>query len=381
MLKDSLSKANQLSDQNKSDLSLADAAKKAKLAFDEIKKKSDDASRHSATHKAETDNLIAEKKSLKLQSENASAALNGAQEDLVTITKLLSQTKSNLSQFQNQQSSITSKRDQSKSIFEKNKTLLAQCQEAIKQPSMLVAKASREIEEVQKNIEQWKAELINVERHTQIKNLYLLQNEMEDLTTLLQDAKETKIQALNELNNTRESLRLLPNKIAKSKTVIDQSKNSVVTAEKNHVSVIQLLERKKSFIAEFNSIAESSKKFSETLKPESTLQDANVKLAESLELFKKDLIETQNELAAKQEEIILAKQAVQNAEKSHQEILKLKETIPKLLEEKNQLFKRASEEYLNVEKEHRSMLAKIESQLKLTNELFSKYTKLLAINN
>ena len=381
LLKDSLSKAKQLSDQNKSDLSLADAAKKAKLAFDEIKKKSDDASRHSANHKAETDNLIAEKKSLKLQSENASEALNGAQEDLVTITKLLSQTKSNLSQFQNQQSSITSKRDQSKSIFEKNKTLLAQCQEAIKQPSMLVAKASREIEEVQKDIEQWKAELINVERHTQIKNLDLLQNEMEDLTTLLQDAKETKIQALNELNNTRESLRLLPNKIAKSKTVIDQSKNSVVTAEKNHVSVIQLLERKKSFIAEFNSIAESSKKFSETLKPESTLQDANVKLAESLELFKKDLIETQNELAAKQEEIILAKQAVQNAEKSHQEILKLKETIPKLLEEKNQLFKRASEEYLNVEKEHRSMLAKIESQLKLTNELFSKYTKLLAINN
>ena len=295
---------------------MADAAKKAKLAFDEMRKKSDDASRHSANHKAETDNLIAEQKSLKLQSENASAALNGAQEDLVTTTKLLSQTKSNLSQFQNQQSSITSKRDQSKSIFEKNKTLLAQCQEAIKQPSMLVAKASREIEEVQKNIEQWKAELINVERHTQIKNLDLLQNEMEDLTTLLQDAKETKIQALNELNNTRESLRLLPNKIAKSKTVIDQSKNSVVTAEKNHVSVIQLLERKKSFIAEFNSIAESSKKFSETLKPESTLQDANVKLAESLELFKKDLIETQNELAAKQEEIILAKQAVQNAEKN-----------------------------------------------------------------
>ena len=92
---------------------------------------------------------------------------------------------------------------------------MAQCQEAIKQPSMLVAKASREIEEVQKDIEQWKAELINVERHTQIKNLDLLQNEMEDLTTLLQDAKETKIQALNELNNTRESLRLLPNKIAK----------------------------------------------------------------------------------------------------------------------------------------------------------------------
>ena len=57
---------------------------------------------------------------------------------------------------------------------------------------MLVAKASREIEEVQKNIEQWKAELINVERHTQIKNLDLLQNEMEDLTTLLQDAKENQ---------------------------------------------------------------------------------------------------------------------------------------------------------------------------------------------
>ena len=39
-------------------------AKKAKLAFDEIKKKSDDASRHSANHKAETDNLIAEKNRL-----------------------------------------------------------------------------------------------------------------------------------------------------------------------------------------------------------------------------------------------------------------------------------------------------------------------------
>ena len=64
LLKDSLSKANQLSDQNKSDLSLADAAKKAKLAFDEMRKKSDDASRHSANHKAETDNLIAEKNRL-----------------------------------------------------------------------------------------------------------------------------------------------------------------------------------------------------------------------------------------------------------------------------------------------------------------------------
>ena len=68
LLKDSLSKANQLSDQTKVDLSLADAAKKANL-LDEMRKRM--MPQDSATHKAETDNLIAEKKSLELQSENA----------------------------------------------------------------------------------------------------------------------------------------------------------------------------------------------------------------------------------------------------------------------------------------------------------------------
>ena len=112
-------------------------------------------------------------------------------------------------------------------------------------------------------------------------------------------------------------------------------------------------------------------------KSDSTLQQANSKLIESMSLFKRDYTDTQNQLASVQEELLIAKQAVNEAEKKYQGKMNLQNSIPNLIDQKKQLFMEATKKFATAEKEFNSIVSKIDAQTKVTLDLLNKYTHLL----
>ena len=172
-------------------------------------------------------------------------------------------------------------------------------------------------------------------------------------------------------------MKLLPSEITKAKNLIAEKKQSQALVEKKQVSIIQLIEEKKNFISGFESISETSKNLAVKQKSDSTLQQANSKLIESMSLFKRDYTDTQNQLSSVQEELLIAKQAVNEAEKKYQEKMNLQNSIPNLIDQKKQLFMEATKKFATAEKEFNSIVSKIDAQTKVTLDLLNKYTHLL----
>ena len=150
----------------------------------------------------------------------------------------------------------------------------------------------------------------------------------------------------------------------------------MVLAQKNQVSVVQLLEKKKSFLSEFESFASASKGFSENQESESLIK-ANIKLNETMLLFKKDLAETQNELSEKANDVLLANQAIKEAENALQDKLTIQQNIPASIDEHNKKLIEATNNFNTAEKDYKLVLSKVEAQRKLSDSLLNKYTNLL----
>jgi hypothetical protein len=100
-----------------------------------------------------------------------------------------------------------------------------------------------------------------------------------------------------------------------------------------------------------------------------------------MSLFKQDFADTQNQLASVQEELLIAKQAVNDAEKNYQGKIKIQNSMPSLIEQKKQVLSEATYKFATAEKEFNSIVSKIDKQTKVTLDLLNKYTRLLPEKN
>jgi uncharacterized protein YukE len=110
------------------------------------------------------------------------------------------------------------------------------------------------------------------------------------------------------------------------------------------------------------------------------LGQASDKFQETLSLLKKDLAETENLLAAKEQEILQSREAVTQAENNLTRSVKLLETTPNQIKEKEQILQKAkSEEALRL-KEFNLVKSKVDQQSAKSDALFQKYLGLLPKN-
>ncbi len=379
--KENLRKAEVSSKQNSHDSNSTQAYNNAKEFVAVAEKKHKLAIEKTATHKTQLKQIdedilkLSQKKMLanedliKLKSEAASA-LSGKNSKAQSWEKL-----------QQIQSNLTIKKREADSALSESQNLYMQSLEDLKVPASDVTKANNKVNISRTTLSRWKAELINTERHSKIKELNELNQELKEYSIILEEAEKIKESALRDLNATQKSFQLLPSEIALVQKLILEKKKSHLLAENKHNLSIQLLEKKKAFLSNLNSIAETSKGVTLQQKPESTLKEANSKLIDALNLFKKDLTDSQNKLASLKGEILIAKQAVKDAEKKEQEKLVLQKSIPNLIAQKKQSYAEASQKYLIAEKEYKSIVSKIDAQTEITNDLLSKYTNLLAIKD
>jgi uncharacterized protein YukE len=204
-----------------------------------------------------------------------------------------------------------------------------------------------------------------------------LQNELDDFQVVLSSATQLKNSALQAFENARDSLSKIPEKIIQSQEVVTQKKSAVIESEKRKVSVMQTRDQKNKFISEVSHLATLALTKSEAKEPNSTFGKASEKFQETLTLLKKDLAETENQLAGKEQELHEAHEAVRQAEKKLEETIKLKESAPLLAKEKETILAEANAKESITQKDFDLLKTKVDQQSVKAEALLKKYLELL----
>ncbi len=364
-------------DLNKSNPTLIQNVSEFKNSFDISKKALTAAKTEVSSHKAkikQIENLIIIAKEKIIESENnfekSKKETAHAQSEKIKKEQHWKESKQILSD-------ILVKHEKALKSLSESEIHLKKTKEIIEGPLLSLNKAKSNLQSAEKNLIRWKAESVNTERHMELDKLALLNQESKEFKEVLENADLNKNSALQNLNDSKAILANLPKQISENKKLIDHKKQILVLAQKNQVSVVQLLEKKKSFLSEFESFASASKGFSENQESESLIQKANIKLNETMLLFKKDLAETQNELSEKANDVLLANQAVKEAENALQDKLTIQRNIPASIDEHNKKLIEATNNFNTAEKDYKLVLSKVEAQRKLSDSLLNKYTNLL----
>jgi WD40 repeat protein len=258
---------------------------------------------------------------------------------------------------------------QSQKAFEK-------AQNDIKKPKEELALAEKTYAQTQKDSARWDAEIINVERHVELRNSMNLQNELDDFQVVLSSATQLKNSALQAFENARDSLSKIPEEIIQSQEMVTQKKSAVIESEKRKVSVMQTRDQKNKFISEVSHLATLALTKSEAKEPNSTFGKASEKFQETLTLLKKDLAETENQLAGKEQELHEAHEAVRQAEKKLEETIKLKESAPLLSKEKEAILAEANAKESITQKDFELLKTKVDQQSVKAEALLKKYLEL-----
>jgi uncharacterized protein YukE len=177
-----------------------------------------------------------------------------------------------------------------------------------------------------------------------------------------------------------EYLQKLPETITRNKELLAQKKIALIESEKRKVSVLQVRTDKNLFIQEVSQLATLAKNKSQAKEPDSTFGQASDKFQETISLLKKDLAETENLLAAKEQEILQAREEVNQAENSLTRSVKLLETTPSQIKDKEQILQKANSEEELRQKEFDLFKSKVDQQSAKSDALFQKYLGLLPKN-
>lgn len=206
--------------------------------------------------------------------------------------------------------------------------------EAEKGPAQEVQIAQTTLTNAHHSVSKWKAEQINVTRHIELGKLHELQQEFNSLATLASEAKAVHDQALAALEAARKALTEVPVEIKAREESLAQ-RQADVGAENKKLELTQLkANEKQGFLGQVQNIANATKTKADGDAQNAELAAATNKLAESLELLKKDLANAQAGIVSQQENLKAAQSAVQQAQAELEQTRQLTLSAPKLVQEK-----------------------------------------------
>ena len=247
----------------------------------------------------------------------------------------------------------------------------------LKDPEEKFAHCDKILKRTQREYTRWLAEAVNIERHVALRNLRNLQEEEKEIKGILHQATELKKSALQSFEVATQSLRELPGKISGCEQILAEQKSVLREAEKGRERVIQAIEEKKSYISEVNQLASLAKGKSESEKTDSTLGEASEKFQETLSLLRKDLAETENQLAGKEQVLQDAKQAVSKAEHNLREVLTLQKSTPLLVKKNEDSLAEAKKKEVGTEINYNQFKTRFAQQSVKSEALLKKYLDLL----
>ncbi|MBN37239.1 MAG: hypothetical protein CMI29_02120 [Opitutae bacterium] len=366
-------KAEEAKERNKDDAGFQDALAKQREALTAMEKTFAQARDSSARHKAEMDKFA------KLV-ETSAQSLNTATQALAAATQALDQAKAKSQASDKAHKEATALHSQAKANHEQaqatlvaSRKTLALAREALKGPTAELEKAKSRLTTASKNYSRWQAEVVNVERHVELKQLQGLEVELSELKNLLGQAEEFRNSAMQAVQSASEALRLVPEKIAQAEKLVQDKQSKVRSLESNKIAIIQSKDNKTAFIKDVDQLAALAKQEAETKQDNSVLSQANSKLQETITLLKQDLANTENQISAKQLEVTTAENAVTEARKAVEAATKLRESAPKVLAEKESTLNEAKKKHEESKTAYDGFKKKVDQQASLTQALLEKY--------
>lgn len=366
-------KAEEAKERNKDDAGFQDALAKQREALTAMEKAFAQARDSSARHKAEMDKFA------KLV-ETSAQSLNTATQALAAATQALDQAKVKSQASDKAHKDATALHSQAKvnhgqaqATLVASRKALASAREALKGPTAELEKAKSSLTTANKNYSRWQAEVVNVERHVELKQLQGLEVELSELKNLLGQADGFRNSAMQAVQSASEALRLVPEKIVQAEKLVQDKQSKVRSLESNKIAIIQSKDKKTAFIKDIDQLAALAKKEAETKQDNSVLSQANSKLQETITLLKQDLANTENQISAKQLEVTTAENAVTEARKAVEAATKLRESSPKVLAEKESALNEAKKKHEESKTAYDGFKKKVDQQASLTQALLKKY--------
>ena len=335
------------------------------------------ASNLTAKHKKEMEKYSALNISLKNAVAEASKALEEAKQAVIAAQSNKSAKDQSWKQAQQNQVTMTTKRDQAKNLVSSSENLLTQANEAIKAPAAEVAQAKSKAQISERSVSRWKAESINYSRHMELRTLYGFEDELASLDEILEESKNVFTAAQQAVDSAAAALNSLPLKISEQQQVISQKKAQVDIENTYLAKIIENKNQKASFIHQVDQIQKKNQQQASSDPENKNLVEASVKLAESLALLQKDLQTADAQLQAKQQKLVEAKTAVSTAESELAAIMKMRESAPKVLHEKELALKEAQNQLTIQQKDFTDIKVKVDKQKSKTESLFQQYLQAL----
>lgn len=372
-IKESYHKASEAQNQNQDDPSYTDAVSKAKQAMEAMEKSYLHASNLTIQHKTEMQKYAALNISLKSAVEETAKLLEEANQAVATSQTIHSAKEQLWKQSQQNQTVITSQRDQAKNNLANSEKLLTQANEAIKIPESEVVEAQTKVQNSEKNVSRWKAESINFTRHQEIRVLHGLEEELSTLAELLEESKNVFSAAQQAVDSASVALSSLPQKISDHQQIVSQKKSQVDSENSLLAQIMQSKNLKISFIQQVDQIQKKNQDQAKSDPQNEILAQAGTKLSESLALLQKDLQAADSQLVAKEQEIAQAKTAVALAEGELAKVMQMHESAPKVLQEKESALQDAQSKLSIKQKDFSEFKQKVDQQKLKTDNLLQQY--------
>ena len=334
MLRETHRKARQAHDALPEDSSLKEAVGKQLEALTAMEKALTQARGKTAAHLAKAEEFA------KLEMKYATA-LQAAEKALANAEKLLAQ--SETARLEKESAMKVAETDRATKVGAHEKALAEQekrTQEqaaataAEKGPAQELAATQASLVVARNSVSRWKAEQINVMRHVELGKLHELQKEFNGLANLASEAKKVHDRALAALEAARKALEEVPAKIKASEEALAQRQDTVGTETKKLELSHSKAKEKQGFLDQVQNIATATKAKAAGDAQNAELAAATKKLAESLELLKKDLGNAQAGIVSQKENLQTALSDVQQAQANLEQTKQFTTSAPKLVQEK-----------------------------------------------
>ena len=364
VLKENHHKAKESEQDNADDSSYTNAVNKTWEAYQAMEKAFIHAREQMANHKAELEKFTNLSNALTQAVAEANKALEDIMASYAKGDSEKNQAAMALKSAQDEQSLANTKHDQVKKTLEETEKLLAQAQENVKGPAEELLTAQKLASSSQNNLNRWKAEQINLTRHKELFTLTDLQSELSSFDDLIEEVKMNHENAVSEVENAKETIRLLPSRISEKQNLITQSKSNLDTINKALENVNSEKTNKNVFWQKLEQLAKQNQQQAQNLPQDDLLVQASNKLSETLDLLKQDLSRADARITSKQKELNDAQTKVQEAELALADIMKLRESTPQVLKEKEEALAVARSKLDGKQKEYEVFKSKVDQQKK-----------------
>ncbi len=377
-LKTAADNANAESAKIPEDAALKDAASKAVAAWQAMDKALSEARSKENTAATNVQNSEFQVTTARKQSETQASAVKAGQNDLATKDQALKVATAKVTADAKASAEKVAQLKVAQDAVSKSEAAHKAQVEKEKAPAQAHSTSVAKLAAAQKKVAKWKAEQLNVNRHLEIASLNNLDSELVVLKSASADTKATFEKAEADLLAVQNQLTEAPTRIKEAEVSLSGRK-STVTAEAQKLGTLnEDVSRREAFLKKADAFGSEIDSIQSKEPQNAELADASKNFKEQVRSkFQSDLDNAKGRVAAQQQVLAQANEAVVAAERHLVEMKTLPEKLPAIIAERTKIRDLAKSAYESAQASEIQFTQKVDAQRKKVDGLTGQYLALL----